>query len=131
MEKIFTSLYSNHEKSIFNFKNKFPYDKRYEEAYKIKLKYPDRIPVICQMAGKNIPDLDRKKYLVPDDLTIGQFMYVIRKHIKLSPEMGIYIFIGEDSCIPNNMSLMSSIYNEYCDEDGFLYIKYSGENTFG
>jgi hypothetical protein len=27
--------------------------------------------------------------------------------------------------------LMSSIYEEHKDEDGFLYITYSGENTFG
>jgi len=26
---------------------------------------------------------------------------------------------------------MSSIYEEHKDEDGFLYIVYSGENTFG
>lgn len=28
-------------------------------------------------------------------------------------------------------ALMSSIYDEHKDEDGFLYITYSGENTFG
>ena len=28
-------------------------------------------------------------------------------------------------------ALMSSIYEEQKDEDGFLYITYSGENTFG
>ena len=26
---------------------------------------------------------------------------------------------------------MGSIYDEHKDEDGFLYIAYSGENTFG
>ena len=26
---------------------------------------------------------------------------------------------------------MSQIYDEHKDEDGFLYISYSGENTFG
>ena len=26
---------------------------------------------------------------------------------------------------------MSSIYEEHKDEDGFLYMTYSGENTFG
>lgn len=28
-------------------------------------------------------------------------------------------------------ALMSSIYEDHKDEDGFLYITYSGENTFG
>lgn len=41
-----------------------------------------------------MPDIDKKKYLVPSDLTVGQFVYVIRKRIKLSPEKGIFIFIN-------------------------------------
>lgn len=28
-------------------------------------------------------------------------------------------------------ALMSSVYEDHKDEDGFLYITYSGENTFG
>lgn len=28
-------------------------------------------------------------------------------------------------------ALMSAIYDEHKDDDGFLYISYSGENTFG
>lgn len=28
-------------------------------------------------------------------------------------------------------ALMSALYEEYKDEDGFLYMTYSGENTFG
>ena len=33
-----------------------------------------------------------RRYLVPSDLTVGQFVYVIRKRIKLSPEKAIFIF---------------------------------------
>jgi GABA(A) receptor-associated protein len=47
---------------------------------RIRAKYPDRIPVICEKALKsNLEDIDKKKYLVPSDLTVGQFVYVIRK----------------------------------------------------
>jgi len=31
---------------------------------------------------------------VPADLTVGQFVYVIRKRIKLSPEKAIFIFVN-------------------------------------
>lgn len=34
-----------------------------------------------------------RRYLVPSDLTVGQFVYVIRKRIKLSPEKAIFIFV--------------------------------------
>ncbi|KAH8061997.1 ATG8-like protein [Aureococcus anophagefferens] len=69
------------------------------------------------------------RYLVPADLTVGQFIYVIRKRIKLPPERAIFIFV--DNVIPPTAALMSTVYEVQKDEDGFLYITYSGENTFG
>ncbi|EGX89232.1 Light chain 3 (LC3) [Cordyceps militaris CM01] len=132
------------------FKDEHPFEKRKAEAERIRQKYADRIPsrenylvfsvnasgvidgpgVICEKVEKSdIATIDKKKYLVPSDLTVGQFVYVIRKRIKLSPEKAIFIFV--DEVLPPTAALMSSIYEEHKDEDGFLYITYSGENTFG
>jgi len=112
------------------FKDEHPFEKRKAEAERIRQKYADRIPVICEKVEKSdIATIDKKKYLVPADLTVGQFVYVIRKRIKLSPEKAIFIFV--DEVLPPTAALMSSIYEEHKDEDGFLYITYSGENTFG
>ena len=70
-------------------------DKRKAEAERIRSKYQDRIPVICEKAEKsNIPDIDKKKYLVPADLTVGQFVYVIRRRIKVDPNTNIFIFVN-------------------------------------
>ncbi|KAM3423280.1 Autophagy-related protein [Cercospora zeina] len=111
------------------FKDEHPFEKRKAEAERIRQKYADRIPVICEKVEKSdIATIDKKKYLVPADLTVGQFVYVIRKRIKLSPEKAIFIFV--DEVLPPTAALMSSIYEEHKDEDGFLYITYSGENTF-
>ncbi|BBH03151.1 Ubiquitin-like superfamily protein, partial [Prunus dulcis] len=103
---------------------------RRAEAARIREKYPDRIPVIVEKAERSdIPNIDKKKYLVPADLTVGQFVYVIRKRIKLSAEKAIFIFV--DNVLPPTGAIMSAIYEEKKDEDGFLYVTYSGENTFG
>lgn len=73
--------------------------------------------VICEKVEKSdIATIDKKKYLVPSDLTVGQFVYVIRKRIKLSPEKAIFIFV--DEVLPPTAALMSSIYEEHKDEDG-------------
>jgi|TARA_X000000368_G_scaffold254972_1_gene201545 GABA(A) receptor-associated protein len=86
--------------------------------------------VIVEKSPKSdVPELDKKKYLVPSDLTVGQFVYVIRKRVKLSAEKAIFVFVN--NALPPTASLMSTIYEENKDEDGFLYIQYSGENTFG
>ncbi|KAL5163630.1 Autophagy-related protein 8C [Glycine soja] len=69
------------------------------------------------------------RYLVPADLTVGQFVYVVRKRIKVSAEKAIFVFVN--NTLPPTAALMSSIYEENKDDDGFLYMTYSGENTFG
>lgn len=105
-------------------------DKRKAEADRIRQKYPDRIPVIAEKAPKSdVPDIDKKKYLVPADLSVGQFIYVIRKRIKLKSEKAIFLFVNNQ--IPPTNALMMSIYKDHKDEDGFLYCLYSGESTFG
>mmetsp|Transcript_15727 Transcript_15727/g.22917 ORF Transcript_15727/g.22917 Transcript_15727/m.22917 type:complete len:139 (-) Transcript_15727:233-649(-) len=113
-----------------SFKEEHPLEKRKSEAERIRSKYPDRVPVICEKADRSeIPDIDKKKYLVPSDLTVGQFHYVIRKRIKLAPEKALFLFCANS--IPPNAALMSTVYEEQKDEDGFLYVQYSGESTFG
>ncbi len=112
------------------FKNEHELPSRSAEASRIRSKYPDRIPVICERSpGSDIDDIDKKKYLVPADLTVGQFIYVVRKRIKLHSEKSLFLFVNGK--IPPSSQLMSVIYDENQDDDGFLYIVYSGENTFG
>eukprot|EP01115_Flamella_aegyptia_P012996 TRINITY_DN66904_c0_g1_i1.p1 TRINITY_DN66904_c0_g1~~TRINITY_DN66904_c0_g1_i1.p1 ORF type:complete len:117 (-),score=30.33 TRINITY_DN66904_c0_g1_i1:106-456(-) len=112
------------------FKEEHPLEQRMEVANKILSKYPDRIPVIVEKAPKSdVPEIDKKKYLVPNDITVGKFIYEIKKHMKLSAEKAIFLFVK--NTLPQNAALMNQIYERYKDEDGFLYITYSGENTFG
>lgn len=115
-----------------DFKSKYTFQERSAETHRILLKHKDRIPVICQKApsaGKHCPDIDKQKYLLPFDLTIGQFIYVIRKRMKLDAELALFIFIN--NMIPSNSTTISSVYDIYKNEDNFLYVYYSLENTFG
>jgi GABA(A) receptor-associated protein len=60
---------------------------------------------------------------------MGQFIYVIRKRLTLPPEKALFTFVG--NAIPPSGTLMREIYAQQADKDGFLYVKYSGESTFG
>ena len=113
------------------FKEEFSLKDRRNESYRIRQKYPDRVPVIVEQTQNNtrLSDIDKKKYLVPRDLTLGQFMYVIRKRIKLPPEQAIFLFI--DGMIPASTTMLAVMDDNHRDMDGFLYITYNGENTFG
>lgn len=134
------------QKSKIPFKSEYPFSVRKNECDRICQKYIDRIPVIVEKHGldstsssdfsnktsKNneVPALDKRKYLVPQSLTIGQFVYIIRNRIELPPDRAIFVFVN-NGILPNTSSLMSQLYLEYKDPDGFLYISYAGENTFG
>ena len=94
---------------------------------KIKEKYPNRFPIIVKKSDKckNLPEIDKSKFLVPEDLTVGQFVYIIRKRIKLTPEKSLYLFC--DNVLPPTAHLM----NQICNKNDYTYIYYAGENTFG
>jgi len=113
------------------FKEQHPFEKRLAESTRIRNKHFDRVPVIVERSpsSSSIPMIDRKKYLVPSDLKMAEFIFVIRKRIKLGPEDAIFVYVN--GSIPPLGDLMSTIYRDHADEDGFLYITYSGETTFG
>lgn len=114
-----------------NFKNKHSLKDRMSESKRITLKYPDRIPIICEKWSREsyLPDIDKNKYLVPKQLTIGEFMYIIRTRMKLDNNKALFLFVN--NTIPTISSLVMEVYEHQKDVDGFLYIVYASENVFG
>jgi GABA(A) receptor-associated protein len=112
------------------FKQDHTLEYRTAEANKIKSKYPDRVPVIVEkVPGSVVEQIDKRKYLVPNDITVAQFMWIIRKRINMPPEKALFLFCNK--IVPNTAITMGELYVDHKDADGFLYISYSGENTFG
>lgn len=103
------------------------FDERVRESTSVLEKYPERIPIIVQSRGGIV--LDKIKYLVPKDLTIGQFVYVLRKRIKLTPEKGLFIFV--DKTVPMMSCSIGEIYFKHANKDKFLYLEVSEEGAFG
>nr|XP_042712916.1 gamma-aminobutyric acid receptor-associated protein-like 2 isoform X2 [Chrysemys picta bellii] len=85
--------------------------------------------IVEKVSGSQIVDIDKRKYLVPSDITVAQFMWIIRKRIQLPSEKAIFLFV--DKTVPQSSLTMGQLYEKEKDEDGFLYVAYSGENTFG
>ncbi|KAF4696281.1 Gamma-aminobutyric acid receptor-associated protein-like 2 [Perkinsus olseni] len=124
-----------------------PFDRRLAEARRILQKYPDRVPVIVERAERSdLPEIEKKKFLVPGTMLCGEFKYIVHKHITqaaennladgqrggaqgISAEQTIYLFVKKKT--PRTGSMMSELYDAHKDEDGFLYLTYSAENTLG
>ena len=110
-----------------NYKNKNSFSKRKNESKNVIKKYPDRLPIIVQKYhSSELPDIDKVKYLVPKDMTMSQFTFIIRKRISLEPSQAIFITVN--SSLVTSSKLLSELYMEEKDDDGFLYITYTNEN---
>ncbi|XP_034689759.1 autophagy-related protein 8i [Vitis riparia] len=118
------------KKSMSSFKDEFSYEERLEESRDIIAKYPDRVPVIAERYSKtDLPDMEKKKFLVPRDMSVGQFIHILSIRLHLTPGKALFVFV--ENTLPQTASLMDTVYESFKDEDGFLYMSYSSEKTFG
>lgn len=103
------------------------------EVDRIRNRFPSRIPVFITRAkntdAKVLPNLQKNKFLVPMDLTVGQFIYIIRKQLEVSADKAIFIFVK--NTLPTTSMLMKELYAQYADSDGLLRMQYTSESTFG
>lgn len=118
-----------------SFKDQHEFGKRLAESTKIRTKYPDRVPVIVEIdnsnlfRAKDLPEIEKNKYLVPD-INLSQFVFTIRKRMKLPEQVAIYVLVNK-TVIPVGSDNMFTIYNNHKDIDGYLYLTIIGESFFG
>ena len=111
------------------FKKRYDADARAAEGKRVRERYPDRVPVIVERGrDASVPHIDKVKYLVPLDLTMGQFCFVVRKRISLPAERALFLMVGSN--LAPSSALVTNVYEEHKDKDGFLQ-DLAGENTFG
>lgn len=104
---------------------------RVKKSQFILEKYPDRVPLIItpSKTDRNLYPIDKSKYITPRELSLLQLQQIIRKRIQFPPEKALFMFIN-NKLFPIT-SLVGQIYDDNKDSDGFLYITYCQENTFG
>jgi hypothetical protein len=103
-----------------------------ESILKLKEKYPDRIPVyICKSkTDKILPQINNNKFIVPENSTVKDLLYIVRKRIQLDSSISMFFFVNEN-VLPPSSDTIGSLYSQYKNEDELLIINYCGENTFG
>ena len=83
--------------------------------------------------------MDKKKFLIPRDLTFSQFIFVLRSRMDQKEEViknkeAIYIYYIDRNgkmMIPNLSTMFGYVYDNNVEKDGCLYIYYDKENIFG
>ena len=111
---------------------------RLAKAQQLRKKYPDRIPIILDRANTATPKPSSHRFLVPTQLrddqgqmtTVGHFLRIVRSHIPhLTADQAIYLFVN--NTLPALSAPLSQLYNDHQEKDGFLYLTFSIESTFG
>lgn len=107
------------------------YIEKLKKSQLILEKYPDRVPIIIQPSPSDRASypIDKSKYITPRDLTLVQLQQIIRKRIKFPAEKALFMFINNR--IYPITSIVGPLYDEQKNKDGFLYVTYCQENTFG
>jgi len=107
------------------------YLERVKKSQVILEKYPDRVPLIIQPSktDRDSYPIDKSKYITPRDLTLMQLQQIIRKRVRFPAEKALFMFINNK--IYPITSLVGAIYDTNKDADGFLYVTYCQESTFG
>ena len=114
--------------SPFKFNNS--YEVRRQLYEKINNAYPDCYPVIIERQNRHDPEIRKFKFLVPNMSTMISIIREARCHMNLNSPKDCIIFYVNGKLIPVGY-LVDHVYEKYHDEDGFLYLTYTTESTFG
>ena len=107
----------------------------YIDKMDIRARYPDRVPIVMHKTDKSsqdveIGELDKKKYLVPHTMQLGEFLAIIRRKLHLSASIALFVFIESSGICPTVTDNMKDLYDRHA-VNGKLHLTYSGESAFG
>ncbi|XP_032637921.1 microtubule-associated protein 1 light chain 3 gamma-like [Chelonoidis abingdonii] len=113
-----------------SFKQRKSLASRMREAAEIRVKYPTKIPVVAEryQKEKQLPLLDRTKFLVSQDSSMSQFVITLRTRMSLTATQAFYLLVNNKNLL--SMS-MGEVYRDHKDDDGFLYVTYASQEIFG
>ncbi len=96
----------------------------------VKHKYPKCLPVVIIPRDKNLK-LERLKFLVSQDITVGQLMIIVRRKVcKLESHQALYMFVN--NVVPPSGELLLDVYSQHKNKDNdMLFVDLYLENTFG
>ena len=102
-------------------KKKIQFRKKTRRIKENTRKYENKIPLIVEPAKScTLNRIDKCKFLVPDTMTVAQFLFVLRRRVKLSETDALFLFV--DKSLPPTTTIFGALYNEKNDDGFFIFI---------
>jgi GABA(A) receptor-associated protein len=108
---------------------------KYKDGFEAREKNPSHVPVYVysKIPNSYLPfryETEMKtKYLVPENLQMGQFVHTVRKHEHIDASKALFLYVNNN--LPSVSTTLIELYNKHKDEDGCLKVILESENTFG
>lgn len=115
---------------MLSFRKRLPLEQRKVECRRVLLRHPGYVPAILERGNDDAPRIDREKFLLPRDLTAAQLHFVVRRRLKMGPSEALFL-LCHGCTLGGNDYTVGQLHETRRDEDGFLYICYTLEHTFG
>ncbi|KAJ3595723.1 hypothetical protein NHX12_005026 [Muraenolepis orangiensis] len=107
-----------------------PYDKpQLQKPFKLRKSFATRKLEVAGIRSK-FPNKIPTKFLVPAELTMTQFITIIRNRMALLPTQAFHLLINNSGLSSISLT-MAQVYRDHQDEDGFLYMTYASQEMFG
>jgi microtubule-associated protein 1 light chain len=75
-----------------------------------------------------LPLMEKKKFLVPQELTMSQFVTIIRNRMTLGSNQAFYLLIDSKGICSMSLTL-AEVYEKEKSQDGFLYSSYASQGN--
>lgn len=114
----------------FKYMEKYSLEEREKLYARMTKQYPGYVFVILEkLPSANLPVLERNKFAIWDQYSVGHFHHSVRQEMQLRPDVPMFFFCPDRIPIGSDSTRMCELHKRLAAEDGHIYMIYGDYNV--